>query len=634
MRKALLLFFTLILSIPSKAQVKLPEIVSSGMVLQREEPINIWGWAAPNEKVTVRFNNKKYKTTTAKDGVWKIILSPSKAGGPYSMEIEGSNKITLNDILVGEVWLCAGQSNMVHQMRLHNVLYAEEIANASYHEIRQFFVPNTVNLSEPQTKLPESSWKKAINPDINEFSAVAYFFAKELYEKYKVPIGIINSSWGGTPIEAWISEKGFKEFPNVLETINKNKDTLYISRQNALPQTETSLPEDKGLEEKWFDTSYKPKGWRNIAIPGYWEDQGIKGLDGIVWYRREIDIPEAMTNKEAMVFLGRIVDADVLYINGKRIGNTTYMYPQRRYPIAADVLKPGKNLFVVQVTNNFGKGGFVPDKPYYVVAGKDTIDLTGYWQYKVGKVNTPSKKSHNTITLHYQPTSLYNAMISPLTNYTIKGFAWYQGESNTGNAHEYSKLQTALIADWRTKWNKQLPFLYVQLPGFMDYNYTPSESQWALFREQQAKNLSIPKTAMAVAIDLGEWNDIHPDRKKEVGERLALAAEKTAYNESVISSGPSYKSSEIQGNKIIVSFNNTGSGLSTADGEAPSEFAIAGADKNFVWAKTKIDGNTVILWNENIEKPLYIRYAWADNPVNPNLINKEDLPAVPFRTDD
>ena len=634
MRKALLLFFTLILSIPIKAQVKLPEIVSTGMVLQREEPINIWGWAAPNEKVTVRFNNKKYKTTTAKEGVWKITLSPSKAGGPYSMEIEGSNKITLNDIMVGEVWLCAGQSNMVHQMRLHNVLYAEEIANASYNEIRQFFVPNTVNLSEPQTKLPKSSWKKAINPDINEFSAVAYFFAKELYEKYKVPIGIINSSWGGTPIEAWISEKGFKEFPNVLETINKNKDTLYISRQNALPQPQTSLSEDKGLEEKWFDTSYKPKGWRNIAIPGYWEDQGIKELDGTVWYRQEIDIPEAMTRKEAMVFLGRIVDADVLYINGKRIGNTTYMYPQRRYPVADDVLKPGKNLFVVQVTNNFGKGGFVPDKPYYVVAGKDTIDLAGYWQYKVGKVNTPSNKNYNKITLHYQPAALYNAMISPLTNYTIKGFVWYQGESNTGNAHEYSKLQAALIADWRTKWNKQLPFLYVQLPGFMDYNYLPSESQWALFREQQAKSLSIPKTAMAVAIDLGEWNDIHPDRKKEVGERLALAAEKTAYNEYVISSGPSYKSSEIQGNKIIVSFNNIGSGLSTTDGEAPSEFAIAGTDKNFVWARTKIDGNTVILWNENIEKPLYIRYAWADNPVNPNLINKENLPAVPFRTDD
>ncbi|WP_417355199.1 sialate O-acetylesterase [Flavobacterium sp.] len=634
MKKALLLFFTLILSIIAKAQIKLPEIVSNGMVLQREEPINIWGWAAPNEKVIVRFNNKKYKTITTKNGVWKVILSPIKAGGPYSMEIEGSNKIILNDILVGDVWLCSGQSNMVHQMRLHNVLYADEIANASYNEIRQFFVPNTVNLSGPQTKLPESLWKKAINPDINEFSAVAYFFAKELYQKYKVPIGIINSSWGGTPIEAWVSEKGFKEFPNVLKTINRNKDTLYINSQNTLSQTAPPLPKDKGLEEKWFDTIYKPKGWRNIAIPGYWEDQGIKDLDGTVWYRREIDIPKAMTNKEAMVFLGRIVDADVLYINGKRIGNTTYMYPQRRYPVADDVLKPGKNLFVVQVTNNFGKGGFVPDKPYYIVAGKDTIDLTGYWQYKVGRVNMPFNKNYTKIALHYQPTALYNAMISPLINYNIKGFVWYQGESNTGNASEYSKLQAALIDDWRNKWNKQLPFLYVQLPGFMDYNYLPSESQWALFREEQAKSLSIPKTAMAVAIDLGEWNDIHPDRKKEVGERLALAAEKTAYNEPIISSGPSYKSSEIKGNKIIVSFNNTGNGLSTTDGEAPSEFAIAGADKNFVWAKTKIEGNTVILWNESIEKPLYIRYAWADNPVNPNLINKENLPAVPFRTDE
>jgi sialate O-acetylesterase len=639
MRKLIAIVFYLITTCSLHAQIKLPQIIRDSMILQRDAKINIWGWASKGEKVSVKFNGKTYRTKTGNDGKWKVQLLPMKAGGPYTMNISGKNKITLYNILIGDVWLCTGQSNMVHQMKLHSVYYPDEIPNANYPDIRQFWVPNTTNIQSPQNDLPGGSWKWA-NPDnVADFSAVAYFFAKDLYQKYHVPIGIINASWGGVPIESMMSEESFKSFPDILKTIEKNKDTAYVNGVNRKVfgnARKIKLPEDKGLTEKWFSPSYRPKEWHRIAIPGFWADEGAKNLNGVVWYRREIDVPGSMTKVPAKVFLGRIVDADELYINGVKVGSTGYMYPQRRYPVPDGLLRPGKNLFVVRVTNDFGKGGFVPDKPYELIAGGDTVDLTGYWQYKAGVVN---ERRHGFggfgIALQNQPTALYNSMIAPLINYAVKGFVWYQGESNTGKPDEYAKLQPDMINDWRSKWNEgNLPFLFVQLPGFGDYNYLPSESEWALFREAQAKSLSVPNTAMAVAIDLGEWNDIHPDRKKPVGDRLALAAEKIAYGENVVYAGPLYQSSSIEGNKIVISFTHTGSGLSTNDDELPAEFAISGEDKKFVWGDAKIDGDKIIVSSEDVPSPKYVRYAWADMPVNPNLINKEGLPAAPFRTDE
>ena len=619
-------------------QVKLPRLIRDSMVLQRDASVKIWGWASKGEKISIKFNSKSFKAKTADDGKWSVQLKPMKAGGPYTMTITGRNKIILKDILIGDVWFCSGQSNMVHQMALHNITYAEDIAKANYPDIRHFFIPTLTNLQGPQSDLPTGYWNSATAQDVSQFSAVAYFFAKKIYEKYHVPIGLINASVGGTPIEAWISEEGLKDFSSLLNTIQKNKDTAYINsmKRNAAANN-TGRPQQKDLgmvgEKKWYDTSYIPKGYRNINIPGYWEDQGIKNLNGVVWYRKEIDIPVSMTGIPAKVFLGRIVDADALYINGVQVGNTSYQYPQRRYNVQEDLLKPGKNIFTIRVTNNRGKGGFVPDKPYCLFAGNDTIDLKGTWQYKVGEVFILRSEFGGGIAAQSQPAALYNAMVAPVINYSIKGFLWYQGESNSGRAEEYAKLQPAQIVDWRNKWNQgDLPFLFVQLPNYMDANYLPSESQWSTLRESQLKSLSLPNTAMAVAIDLGEWNDIHPDNKKDVGERLALAAKKIAYGEHIVYSGPICQSSKTEDNKIILTFDHVGSGLITNDGEELSEFAIAGADKKFVWAKAKIDGDKIIVWNDDVTNPLYVRYAWADNPVNPNLYNKEGLPASPFRT--
>lgn len=612
------------------------------MVLQRNHPIKIWGWAAQREKISVTFNGKHRKTVTSRGGNWSVEFPEMKAGGPYSIQLNGPNKIELNDILVGDVWLCAGQSNMVHQLNIHDITYANEIANANYPEIRHFKIPTQTDLTGPNKDFNGGSWQSAVPDEIRSFSAVTYFFAKKIYKKYKVPIGLINASVGGTPIEAWTSEAGFQEFPEILKTIEKNKDTAYVNSRIRGKRGADKMADDigdKGLMGPlaWYDPNFVPKNWRRINIPGYWEDQGIRNLNGVVWYRKVIEIPTDMIAQEAKVFLGRIVDADELYINGQKVGNTTYQYPQRRYTVPKNIVKAGTNIFTIKVTNYNGKGGFVPDKPYYLFTETDTVDLKGYWQYKVGEIfnpSVPSSTSTRPINAQNEPTALYNVMVAPYTQFSLKGILWYQGESNSGEPKAYEGLLKGLINDWRTQFNQpDIPFIYAQLPNFMEVNYLPEESNWAELRQSQLKSLSLSNTAMTVNIDLGEWNDIHPDNKKDVGERLALSAMKLAYHANVVYSGPLYADYKINEKAIEITFSNLGSGLISNDGKQLSEFAIAGKDKNYVWANAKIVGNKVIVWSDAIQDPKYVRYAWADNPDNPNLYNKEGLPASPFTTE-
>lgn len=623
-------------------QIRLPHLVGDSMVLQREVPLKIWGWASPGEKVNVNFNGKNLTVAAGPDGKWLTRFPAMKVGGPYNMVIKGKNTIVLKDVLIGDVWLCAGQSNMVHQMRLHNITYADDIASANNPKIRQYWVHTATSLIGPSEDLPPGNWKSANSKDIKDFSVVAYFFAKQIFAKYGIPIGIINASVGGTSIESWTSEEGLIDVGGLREIIIRNKDTAYVNgvnRKAVSNQFKKAINTDKGLngDIKWYDPEYLPKGWMNINIPGYWEDQGIRDLDGVVWYRRVFDVPAAMVGIPALIHMGRIIDADRFYVNGQQVGNTGYQYPQRRYHLSPGILKAGKNIFVIRVENSAGKGGFVPDKPYFIEAGNQSIDLKGDWQYKVGEVYTPAVKTGSYgISEQAQPTALYNAMIAPLTNYGLKGILWYQGESNVGNAMAYKKILPAMINDWRSKFNRpDLPFFYVQLPNHGDMRYQPAESGLALMREAALQTLKVPFTGMAVTIDLGEWNDLHPDNKRDVGERLALIARHFTYGErSLIYSGPIFQSSKVFGNEIVVSFNHVGSGLVPIDGEPLSQFEIAGEDKKFVWASAKIESDKVVVWSDQIRSPKYVRYAWADNPVNPNLYNLEKLPASPFRTDE
>jgi len=613
--------FFLLLSFAAFSDVKLPSLVSNGMVLQRDIPVKIWGWASPGEKVNVTFKGKKIRAVGDSKGNWACTLPATPAGGPYEITI---NEKSVKDVLFGDVWLCSGQSNMVINMERVKEKYSADIASANNPQIRNFFIPPTMSKVEVRTDLPASSWLPVTPENVLQMGAVSYFFARDLYAQYHVPIGIINSSVGGTPIESWISEAGLKEFPAYVKDTTRTIPAPPAPRKSA----------DRGLSEKWASPSYSPKGWKRFSIPGFWEDQGLKDLNGVVWFRREIDIPASLAGLPAKLFMGRIVDADQVFVNREQVGNITYQYPPRRYIVKNGILKAGKNLIVIRVTNTAGKGGFVPDKRYEMLIGDQQFDLQGDWDYKVGEVFPPvEEKPAPSI---FSPTALYNALIAPFITYSLKGIVWYQGESNVGKPEVYQQLLPALAKDWRTKFNQpELPFLYVQLPGFQDRTMLPAESNMAVLRDGQLKSLSIPHSGMAVTLDLGEWNDIHPLTKKPIGERLALAARKLAYGENIVSSGPIYESNQIEGNRIRIRFRETGSGLSInkTDEDELTYFAIAGKDKKFVWAKAIIERNTVVVWSDEVADPVYVRYGWADNPEGANLINAEGLPASPFRTD-
>ena len=639
-RNKMIFIFLIIISITSLGQVKLPKLISDGMVLQRNSELKIWGWASAGEKISIQFIDKNYNTTTDNKGDWSVTITAHKAGGPYEMNIKANNSITIHDIMIGDVWVCSGQSNMELPMKRVSWNYPGEIEHSANKYIRQFLVPDKYDFNQPENNFSNGAWKSASPENTPDFSAAAYFFAKEIYNKYKVPVGLINSALGGSPVESWISADALKKFPKYYNEALMFRDSTLIKKiedaDNArshawytlLSQIDNGYKDPKHI---WYDPSLNDSDWSSMKIPGYWDDTELRNKNGVVWFRKKVDIPSSMAGKSAKLILGRIVDADSAFVNGKFVGTVGYQYPPRRYDVPAGILKAGENTIVVRVISNIGVAGFVPDKEYDLIVGNDSIDIKGEWKYRLG-AEMPPLESQTFI--RWKPMGLYNAMIAPLLNYHIKGAIWYQGESNAGRPWDYRELFTTMINDWREKWNEgNFPFLYVQLPNYGEAKSEPSESGWALLQEAQLKTLSVPNTAMAVTIDIGEWNDIHPLDKKDVGKRLFLGAEKVAYgDENVVYSGPIYKSMKVEGNKIVLSFTNTGAGLISKGGELKT-FAIAGADKHFVWAKAKIEGDKVVVWSDKIPNPAAVRYAWADNPAGANLYNKDGLPASPFRTD-
>lgn len=639
----MLLALLLALSLHSAyCEVKLPRIINDGMVLQRNANTAIWGWANPDEKIKIVFENKTYTTTAGSNQKWKVQLSNLKAGGPFPMDIVADNTIKLKDIYVGDVWLCSGQSNMELPMARVKDVYEYEVLHSTNPNIRHFTVPDRYNFKNPEDDLPGGEWESANPESVLGFSAVAYFFAKELYRQYQVPIGLINSSLGGSPVEAWLSEDALRQFPHHLSTAMEfRSDALIRQIKDHDKKTKDAWytllnTRDEGLKpgrKSWADPEFDASNWPVMKLPLFWDETELGPVNGVVWFRKEITIPESMADQPARLLMGRIVDADEAYINGKLIGSVSYQYPPRKYDVPSGIIKPGKNIIAIRVINTSGRGGFIKDKPYKLTARKQVIDLNGEWQYQLGATMEPLQSQ---TFIRWKPLGLYNAMIAPLLNYGINGVIWYQGESNTGNPGEYKKTFPALIRDWRKQWNQgDFPFFYVQLANFMEAKAQPSESQWAELREAQLESLRVNKTAMAVIIDIGEWNDIHPLNKKDVGKRLALAARKVAYGEkNIVHSGPIYKSMKIKKNKIILSFTNTGSGLTAKGDNDLGHFAICGPDQQFVWANAKIKGDKIVVWNDRIPNPIAVRYAWADNPENANLYNKEGLPASPFRTDE
>lgn len=615
-------------------------MVSDGMVLQRNANINIWGWSEPDENIAVRFLNHSYLTTADLNGKWSVTLQKLEAGGPYCMEIEGSKKIVLHDILIGDVWICSGQSNMQLPMERVADKYADLVADYTNPSIRQFDVPEHFDFHAPCENTEKSAWKSVSKETILRFTAVGFFFAKELYERNPVPIGLVKTAIGGACLEAWISREALTGYPGILKIADRFRDDRYVRElmqgeedrekkwYETLDQTDQGLLGDKS---SWYAEDYDDSGWETMQIPSYWADEGLGIKNGAFWFRKDILIPAFLAGLPAKIFMGRIVDADFVYINGKLVGTTSYQYPPRKYNVPADLLKEGKNTIAVRVISNRGKGGFITEKPYQLRFDSQIIDLSGDWKYRVG---TFAEMLPDKTFLHQIPLGLFNGMFSPISNYTVKGVIWYQGESNTSKPENYEELFIIMIKNWREKLKqKNLPFLYVQLPNYLEREDTQAVNKWPLIRDAQLKALKVPNTAMAVTIDVGEWNDLHPLDKESVGKRLALAAQQIAYgNANTVAMGPIFHHMEIQGKTAVLFFTNTGSGLLSKDGKPLRSFEIAGEDGLYFAADADIENDQVIVSSCKVSAPKAVRYAWCDNPQDINFYNKEGLPASPFRT--
>lgn len=557
------------------------------------------------------------------------------------MQVRGKNKLEYTNIMVGEVWVCSGQSNM--EWRVDNSNNAEEeITSARYPRIRLFTVPKKV-AQFPQDDILEGEWVECSPETIAAFSAVGYFFGRDLHQELDVAVGLINTSWGGTVAETWISPQTINQDPDFKEPLVKLQQMdLADYRKSKMEQIREILgeelpKEDEGIvddEPVWAGLDFNDNNWRSIKTPMYWEDQGYIDIDGIGWYRKDIRLNEEQTNSSLTLHLGKVDDSDITFFNGIEIGKTEGKYDQERvYTIDRKYLKPGRNVIAVRVHDTGGNGGIWGDpRNQFLAIGNEKKDISGEWKFRISKAEV----SEINVGPNTYPTLLYNAMINPLVPYAIRGAIWYQGESNAGRAKQYQRIFPALINDWRTQWNQgDFPFLYVSLANFMEAPGQPGESEWAELREAQTQALALPNTGIALTIDIGEAGDIHPRNKQDVGKRLALNALKIAYGENVVHSGPMFDSVEFDGNLALVTFAETGSGLEVKDRYGYLKgFTIAGADRKFYWARAElIDENSVVIYSDDVPKPVAIRYGWANNPDDVNLYNKEGLPANPFRTD-
>lgn len=643
--KSLLTLFILTGTLLASAQIRLPKLISDHMVFQRDQEIKLWGWSAPKDKLTVSIAGHELETRADKTGKWSVVLPAMKAGGPLTLRINGKKDSKMvSDILVGDVWVCSGQSNMEWVLNNTNDAQAA-IAAANDRQIRHFKVPHSATY-QPQDTLAGGSWTVTDPETAGAFTAVGYYFAKELRKTTDIPIGLLNTSWGGSRIEPWMDAKtlGYLDAEALVAKLEQEQQKQEASLQKFLSEKiKGEIPKsDQGMSNgkpMWQDPELEDADWSSMQVPGLWEQAGWNRLDGIVWFRKTFDLTEAQAKKGGKLGLAMIDDSDMTWVNGQKVGETLNEYNTvREYDLAAGVLKAGKNTIVVRVDDTGGGGGFhgEPELLFFEQPGK-RIDLAGDWKYKVGKVVLATGGTND----NHQPTKLYNFMIHPILWYPIKGAIWYQGESNAGNVEQataYEKLFKDMITSWRAQWGVgDFPFLWVQLANFMQPEPEPVESGWATLRAAQSAALELPNTAEAVIIDIGEADDIHPRNKKDVGYRLALGARKLVYGggDDLVYSGPVYNSMKREGNKLRLQFKHVGSGLTAKRDKYGylKGFAIAGATGNFVWAKAMIDGDEIVVWSDEVKTPARVRYAWANNPDDANLYNQEGLPAGPFEAD-
>jgi sialate O-acetylesterase len=664
-RRFILAFFLAGSIASARAVVSLPAIFSDHAVLQKSDKVPVWGTAAPSEPVTVAIGKQKGTATAGPDGKWKVFLDLSSEGaGPFDLVVRGTNKIVITDVVIGEVWLCSGQSNMAFPLGTFKKLAAEEIPNSANPLLRHFQVK--MNISPVPVDNVEGKWLLASPATSGAFSATAYYFGKSLQKQLQLPVGLINSSIGGTVIESWMSAESMSADP----LLNAGKDkavndyrafqdylTHYQDWQKAHDRQDHPSPHP----ETFADPSIPTADWKPVTLPGLFSAAGLPDA-GAIWIRKTITVPPERANHNIDLFLGNIRDTDQVYWNGKKVGESDISAVDHRYTIRFNFVPAGPVTIAVRIFNPATGAGIIPGNPHFTASG---IPLGGDWLAKPELALPPldaaalkdipvrpvtPRDAQNVATL------LFNGMINPLVPYAIRGIAWYQGESNWDQGSQYRTAFPLLIKDWRARWQRgDLPFDYCQIANYNPRTPIPGNSGDAERRDAQSSALSLPQTGQAVLIDIGEEANIHPWNKKETGERLARIPLAQTYGKDLIYSGPSYDSMTLEADKVRIHFKHADGGLvakplpstyqpSSAEPKtvplvrnSPASdlegFAICGADRQWKWADAKIDGGTVIVSSPAVPKPVAVRYAWADNPIC-NLYNGGDLPACPFRTDD
>mgnify|MGYP000904128135 CR=1 FL=1 len=610
----------------------LPLVFSDGAVLQRDQPMPVWGTATPGATIEVSLAGHRASAKAGADGRWQVKLPAHAAGGPFVLQVEGDGAaLQVRDILFGDVWLASGQSNMEWPL-LDTQGGAAAVAAANDPQLRHFKIPKSW-AGQPESTLAGGSWKQATPADAPTFSAVGYHFAKALRAENNVPVGIVNSTWGGSTIEAWM--------PASIQNVDAAAlaDTVRLQKQRdaqTLQQVKARLSRwtDFVEQPQWSAPDFAATDWEPATLPGMWEQNGYAGMDGIGWYRAEFTLTAAQARQAGSVGVGRIDDSDRTWVNGVQVGSTDMSYnTPRDYPVAAGQFRAGRNVVAVRV-EDFGGGGGIHGEPgelFVRLADGSRVALQD-WRFRPAKVTVALDDDKNQIA-----TLLYNRMIHPLAPFPIKGVIWYQGESNASDAgvQIYAAQFKAMIEQWRRDWNApQLPFLWVQLASFGSGGDRGDHSPWALLREAQSQTLAVPHTAQVVTIDIGDRTDIHPRNKRDVGERLALAARHVAYGQTLVHAGPTKRTVRFDGGKATVEFDLQGSELAVrGGGDLVRGFRVAGADRRFHDALARIEGGHIVVSSDAVAQPVAVRYAWSDAPEDADLINLQQLPASPFRSD-
>jgi len=619
------------------AELTVAPPAGDAMVVQRGRRIVVRGTAPAGGEVALALAGVTARARADAAGRWEASLPPLPAGGPHELVIAaGEDALTVHDVLVGDLWVCSGQSNM--EWPVADAADAErEVASLRDPRLRHLKVPRAW-AAAPRDELPACAWERADPEHAGGFTAVGTFFARELRRHVDVPIGLVNVSWGGSRIEPWMSAGSLGLDGADLARLAAGEAAYESEVLARLRARAGALPErDLGLvdgEARWADPALDDAKWDRIAVPARWEEAGWEGLDGVAWYRTSFTLTDAEASGGARLGLGAIDDSDVAWVNGREVGRTVLAWNRPRlYEVPASALRAGRNVVAVRVEDTGGGGGMWGEPDHlFVEAGGTRRPLAGEWRFALG-VATVNLDFHKSQV----PTMLYNAMIRPLQRVPVAGVLWYQGESNANpdEALAYRGLFSGMIRDWRASWGLgDLPFLWVQLAAFMEAHDAPSESAWALLRESQSAVLALPATGQAVAIDIGEAHDIHPRNKQEVGRRLALAARAVVFGEAVEHSGPTYRGHVVRDGRVVVAFDHAAGLHARGDAAARLQgFAIAGADRRFVWAEATIEGDRVAVSSGLVPAPVAVRYAWADNPEGANLYNGAGLPAGPFRTD-